>query len=155
MRDILLFSEWFEAADKMLLEECKNIDVIITTALIPGRKAPVLIKKHHVEAMPSGGVTVDLAAASGGNVETTVAGVSLSINYKIFADFCAKMFWFFDILCTIYKVSIKSHDSFVYTLCVLLYRRGLIASVLSCCVFSRLLSEWNILTFPYPISLCD
>jgi H+-translocating NAD(P) transhydrogenase len=70
------YSEWFAAADKMLLEECKNIDVIITTALIPGRKAPVLIKKHHVEAMPSGGVTIDLAAASGGNVETTVAGMS-------------------------------------------------------------------------------
>jgi H+-translocating NAD(P) transhydrogenase len=68
------FVEWFDAADKMLLEECKNFDVIITTALIPGRKAPVLIKKHHVEAMPSGGVTTDLAAASGGNVETTVAG---------------------------------------------------------------------------------
>jgi NAD(P) transhydrogenase len=51
------------------------MDVIITTALIPGRKAPVLIKKAHVEAMPAGGVTVDLAAASGGNVETTVPGV--------------------------------------------------------------------------------
>ena len=72
---VFVFTEWFEAADKMLLEECKSIDVIITTALIPGRKAPVLIKKHHVEAMPSGGVTVDLAAASGGNVETTVAGI--------------------------------------------------------------------------------
>jgi NAD(P) transhydrogenase len=58
----------------MLLNECKNIDVIITTALIPGRKAPVLIKKHHVEAMPSGGVTVDLAAPAGGNVETTQPG---------------------------------------------------------------------------------
>jgi hypothetical protein len=58
----------------MLLDECKNIDVIITTALVPGRKAPVLIKKAHIEAMPSGGVTIDLAAASGGNVETTVPG---------------------------------------------------------------------------------
>ena len=58
----------------MLLNECKHIDVIITTALIPGRKAPVLIKKHHVEAMPSGGVTVDLAAPAGGNVETTQPG---------------------------------------------------------------------------------
>eukprot|EP01033_Poteriospumella_lacustris_P005974 gene5976-4294_t len=66
--------EWFEAANKMLLEECKNFDVIITTALIPGKKAPVLIKKNMVEAMPFGGVTVDLAAASGGNVETTVSG---------------------------------------------------------------------------------
>lgn len=73
------FVEWFDAADKMLLEECKNFDVIITTALIPGRKAPVLIKKHHVEAMPSGGVTIDLAAASGGNVETTVAGGLINV----------------------------------------------------------------------------
>jgi len=67
-------AEWFAAADKMLLEECKNIDVIITTALIPGRKAPVLIKKAMVEAMPYGSVTVDLAAPAGGNVETTVPG---------------------------------------------------------------------------------
>lgn len=66
--------EWFAAAEAMLLEECKNIDVIITTALIPGRTAPVLIKRNMVEAMPSGSVTVDLAAASGGNVETTQAG---------------------------------------------------------------------------------
>eukprot|EP00597_Dinobryon_sp_UTEXLB2267_P000363 CAMPEP_0170073608 /NCGR_PEP_ID=MMETSP0019_2-20121128/10997_1 /TAXON_ID=98059 /ORGANISM="Dinobryon sp., Strain UTEXLB2267" /LENGTH=970 /DNA_ID=CAMNT_0010283251 /DNA_START=268 /DNA_END=3180 /DNA_ORIENTATION=- len=66
--------EWFAAAEKMLQEECKAFDVIITTALIPGRKAPVLIKKSMVEAMPSGGVTVDLAAASGGNIETTVPG---------------------------------------------------------------------------------
>jgi NAD(P) transhydrogenase len=62
----------------MLLDACKNIDVIITTALIPGRKAPLLIKKAMVEAMPSGGVTVDLAAASGGNIETTVAGFFFS-----------------------------------------------------------------------------
>ena len=68
------YIEWFAAADKMLLEECKHMDVIITTALSPGRKAPTLIKKAMVEAMPSGGVTVDLAAPAGGNVETTVPG---------------------------------------------------------------------------------
>ena len=67
-------AEWFAAADEMLINECKNIDVIITTALIPGRKAPVLIKKAMVEAMPSGAVIIDLAAASGGNCETTVPG---------------------------------------------------------------------------------
>jgi NAD(P) transhydrogenase len=66
--------EWFDAADAMLLKECKNFDVIITTALIPGRKAPVLIKKNMVENMPPGSVTVDLAAPAGGNVETTVPG---------------------------------------------------------------------------------
>lgn len=64
--------EWFAAARQMLLKECARTDVIITTALIPGRKAPVLIYKEHVEAMKRGGVTVDLAAESGGNVETTV-----------------------------------------------------------------------------------
>lgn len=66
--------EWFDAAEKMLLDECKSFDVIITTALIPGKKAPVLIKKAMVEAMPFGGVTVDLAASQGGNIETTVPG---------------------------------------------------------------------------------
>lgn len=65
-------AEWFEAANKMLLKECANTNVIITTALIPGRKAPVLITKEMVEAMPPGSVTVDLAASAGGNVETTV-----------------------------------------------------------------------------------
>jgi H+-translocating NAD(P) transhydrogenase len=73
--------EWFDAAEKMLLDECKNFDVIITTALIPGRKAPVLIKQNMVEAMPAGSVTIDLAAASGGNVATTVAG-----NFFCFSD---------------------------------------------------------------------
>lgn len=66
--------EWFKAADDMLLKECAAFDVVITTALIPGRKAPILIKKNMVEAMPRGSVCVDLAAASGGNVETTVSG---------------------------------------------------------------------------------
>lgn len=67
-------AEWFAAAEEMLLEECKNFDVIITTALIPGKKAPVLIKQKMVEVMPNGGVIVDLAAPAGGNVETTVPG---------------------------------------------------------------------------------
>jgi len=64
--------EWFAKAEQVLLNECKTVNVIITTALIPGKKAPVLIKKSMVEAMPPGSVTVDLAAESGGNVETTV-----------------------------------------------------------------------------------
>jgi NAD(P) transhydrogenase len=66
--------EWFAAAEKTLLKECERTNAIITTALIPGRQAPVLIKKNMVEAMPYGGCTVDLAAVAGGNVETTEAG---------------------------------------------------------------------------------
>lgn len=64
-------AEWFEEARKMLLKESASCDVIITTALIPGKTAPVLITKDMVDAMPSGGVTVDLAAIAGGNIETT------------------------------------------------------------------------------------
>lgn len=67
-------AEWFKAADEMLLNECKTMDAIITTALIPGMKAPVLIKKAMIDVMPSGSVTVDLAASAGGNVATTEPG---------------------------------------------------------------------------------
>jgi NAD(P) transhydrogenase len=63
--------EWFEAARKMLLKECEKTNVIITTALIPGKRAPILITRPMVENMPQGGVTVDVAAEAGGNVETT------------------------------------------------------------------------------------
>lgn len=66
--------EWFAAADIMLEKECRNTDVIITTALIPGRPAPKLIKDQMVANMPRGGVTVDLAAEAGGNVTTTKPG---------------------------------------------------------------------------------
>ena len=57
----------------MLLKQCGEVDVIVTTALIPGRKAPVMIDEEMVKAMGSGSVTVDLAAEAGGNVATTVA----------------------------------------------------------------------------------
>ena len=57
--------EWFDAAEAMLLKECANTNVIVTTALIPGRDAPVLIKQNMVDAMPPGSVTCDLAASNG------------------------------------------------------------------------------------------
>ena len=72
--------EWFEAADKMLLKEMEKTNVSITTALIPGRKAPVLIKKHHTDAMPHGSVIVDLAAETGGNCEITQADKVIDVN---------------------------------------------------------------------------
>jgi len=65
--------EWFAAANEMLLKQMPDIDIIITTALIPGKKAPLLIKEDMVAAMKPGSVTVDLAAAAGGNIATTVA----------------------------------------------------------------------------------
>ncbi|WZN58855.1 beta subunit of NAD(P) transhydrogenase [Chloropicon roscoffensis] len=66
--------EFIEAEMALFHEQCKEIDVIITTALIPGKKAPVLITKEMVESMKPGSVIVDLAAEAGGNCETTVPG---------------------------------------------------------------------------------
>ena len=49
-------------------------DVVITTAAVPGKRAPILITKEMVEAMPPGSVIVDIAAVRGGNCELTKPG---------------------------------------------------------------------------------
>jgi NAD(P) transhydrogenase len=65
--------EWHAAAREMLTKQCEDVDIVITTALIPGRTAPIMVTKEMVAKMKSGSVTVDLAAEAGGNIETTVA----------------------------------------------------------------------------------
>ena len=55
-------------------------DVIIATAMIPGKKAPLLLKKETVVSMKPGSVIVDLAASGGGNCECTVNGKTLELN---------------------------------------------------------------------------
>lgn len=62
-------------------QQAKDVDIIITTALIPGKKAPVLITRDMVESMKPGSVTVDLASEAGGNVETTVPNEV--VNHKV------------------------------------------------------------------------
>lgn len=64
--------EWHAAAREMLTKQCEDVDIVITTALIPGRQAPIMVTKGMVAKMKSGSVTVDLAAEAGGNIETTV-----------------------------------------------------------------------------------
>jgi NAD(P) transhydrogenase subunit alpha len=59
---------------KLYAEQCADVDIVITTALIPGRPAPRLITAEMVASMKPGSVIVDMAAANGGNVEGTVAG---------------------------------------------------------------------------------
>lgn len=66
--------EFIEAEMALFAKQCKEVDVIITTALIPGRKAPTLITEEMVKSMKPGSVIVDLAAEAGGNVATTVPG---------------------------------------------------------------------------------
>jgi NAD(P) transhydrogenase subunit alpha len=56
---------------EMMLDVVARHDVVITTALIPGKRAPILLTKDMVEAMPPGSVVVDLAAERGGNCELT------------------------------------------------------------------------------------
>lgn len=63
-----------ERAAEIYSEQAADVDIIITTALIPGRAAPRLITAADVASMRSGSVIVDMAAAMGGNVEGSVAG---------------------------------------------------------------------------------
>ncbi|MFC9340772.1 Re/Si-specific NAD(P)(+) transhydrogenase subunit alpha [Streptomyces sp. NPDC057020] len=55
--------------------QCREADIVVTTALIPGRPAPTLVTAEMVASMKPGSVIVDMAAANGGNVEGTVKGV--------------------------------------------------------------------------------
>jgi len=66
--------EFIAAEMALFAKQCKEIDILISTALIPGKKAPVLISKEMIESMKPGSVVVDLAAEMGGNIETTVPG---------------------------------------------------------------------------------
>ena len=62
------------AAAKLYSDQAADVDIIITTALIPGRAAPRLITAADVASMKPGSVIVDMAAGQGGNVEGSVAG---------------------------------------------------------------------------------
>ncbi|HIF01746.1 MAG TPA: NAD(P)(+) transhydrogenase (Re/Si-specific) subunit alpha, partial [Fuerstia sp.] len=64
-------------AMKKVIADC---DVVITTAAIPGRKAPILVTTEMVEAMAPGSVVVDLAAERGGNCEVTRPGETIDHN---------------------------------------------------------------------------
>lgn len=70
----VMSEEFNRRALALYAEQAKEVDIIITTALIPGRPAPRLITKEMVESMKPGSVIVDLAAATGGNCELSKAG---------------------------------------------------------------------------------
>jgi len=63
--------QFLEAEEELFLQQAKEVDIIITTAQIPGKEAPKLILQKHVEAMKRGSVIVDLAAGTGGNCVLT------------------------------------------------------------------------------------
>jgi H+-translocating NAD(P) transhydrogenase subunit alpha len=65
---------------EMLTKHVREADVVITTAQVPGRRAPLLITREMMVGMKPGSVVVDLAAESGGNVEATEAGVEVEVD---------------------------------------------------------------------------
>ena len=70
----VMSEEFNRRALALYAEQAKEVDIIITTALIPGKPAPRLITKEMVASMKPGSVIVDLAAATGGNCELAKAG---------------------------------------------------------------------------------
>lgn len=70
----VMSEEFIKAEMELFAEQAKEVDIIITTALIPGKPAPKLITAAMVESMKPGSVVVDLAAEQGGNCELTEPG---------------------------------------------------------------------------------
>ncbi len=73
-------AEWMARQAGIIAERCKQMDIVITTALIPGRPAPRLLKAETIAAMKPGSVIVDLAVEQGGNVEGSEAGKVVQVN---------------------------------------------------------------------------
>ena len=71
---------WMARQASIIAERCKLVDILITTALIPGRPAPKLINGDTVATMKAGSVIVDLAVEQGGNVEGSRADEITSVN---------------------------------------------------------------------------
>ena len=63
--------EFRKKQEELITETLKKIDIVICTALIPGKKAPIIIKKEMINVMSTGSVIYDLAASQGGNSELT------------------------------------------------------------------------------------
>ena len=64
----------------LIAETIKKQDIVITTALIPGRKAPILVSEEMIKSMKPGSVIVDLAAEAGGNTPLTKAGEVATVH---------------------------------------------------------------------------
>ncbi len=73
-------AEYKRKQAEAVAEQLTKTDVAITTALIPGKKAPILITKKMLAAMPKGAVIVDMASASGGNVEGCINAQTVEIG---------------------------------------------------------------------------
>lgn len=73
-------AEYLQKQKDTIHEHALKADVIITTAQIPGRKAPLLVEKRTVKAMKAGSVVIDLAASSGGNCALSQPEQTVEVN---------------------------------------------------------------------------
>jgi NAD(P) transhydrogenase subunit alpha len=71
-------ADWMRRQAELVHERAKLADIIVTTALIPGRKAPVLISEDTVKAMKPGSVIVDMAVEQGGNCPLSELGKTVT-----------------------------------------------------------------------------
>ncbi|PRC93612.1 Re/Si-specific NAD(P)(+) transhydrogenase subunit alpha [Solimicrobium silvestre] len=71
-------ADWMRRQAELVHERAKLADIIITTALIPGRKAPILISEETVKAMKPGSVIVDMAVEQGGNCPLSECGTTVT-----------------------------------------------------------------------------
>ncbi|HJQ44634.1 MAG TPA: Re/Si-specific NAD(P)(+) transhydrogenase subunit alpha, partial [Jatrophihabitantaceae bacterium] len=82
-------------AARLYAEQCEDVDIVITTALIPGKPAPLLITEEMVASMKPGSVIVDMAAQQGGNVAGSVAGEVVVTDNQVtiigFTDLAARL----------------------------------------------------------------
>jgi NAD(P) transhydrogenase subunit alpha len=72
--------EFIDAEMALFRKQCKEVDIVITTALIPGKPAPKLITRDMVDAMRPGSIVVDLAAEQGGNCGYTQPDRAVEVN---------------------------------------------------------------------------
>ena len=90
----VMSKEFIDAEMALFAEQAKQVDVIITTALIPGKPAPKLITAAMVKSMRDGSVIVDLAAEQGGNCELTAPGkvaVKHGVNIVGYTDLPSRL----------------------------------------------------------------
>lgn len=90
----VMSKEFIDAEMKLFEEQAREVDIIVTTALIPGKKAPTLITEHMVKVMKEGSVVVDLAAEQGGNCELTEHGkivVKHGVNIIGYSDLPSRL----------------------------------------------------------------
>ncbi|QDT08449.1 Re/Si-specific NAD(P)(+) transhydrogenase subunit alpha [Planctomycetes bacterium K23_9] len=80
--------EFIDAEMALFAQQAKEVDIIITTALIPGRPAPELITREMVQSMKHGSVVVDLAAEQGGNCAVTVPNEVITFDGVHVVGYC-------------------------------------------------------------------